>query len=460
MPAVATLGVMLIGITGASYWGDESATIVAISRPLPALWRMLGRIDAVHGLYYVGMWAVAREAGTSEFALRLPSALAMAAAAFGIAAIGWRLRSACTGVLAGLVFACLPVISSWGQNARPYAMVVAAAGLASYLLVLVIERPARGRLAAYGASVALLGYLNLIGLLLVTAHGVTVAVGSRGANVSLFRRWLSAAVPGCVAVTPVAVFGWRERAQIAGPAHLRPSIKVLQDLVVTLGGGTVLSAGVIIALASLGVVCCDWPSRLRATDRLAWLCLPWLIMPPVILLIASQYVRVYDYQYLLYCVIPAVLLAGAGLSSLWPPWRVAALAIVFILVLPGQVAARSADGHGVNIRGAAELLAQRAHVGDAVLYPPGVVPDWAAAYPYGFTKLRNIGYREGPVAAAGEYGIGAPLAVIKRRLTSVRRLWVIGMGRDQPTPGYVTRQFRLVDNWQLSNIYLRLYERG
>lgn len=127
---------------------------------------MLGHVDAVHGLFYSIEWGVARLFGTSENALRWPSAFAMACATLGIAVIGRRLMSARAGVLAGLVFAALPMTSSIGQDARSNAMVVAAAVLASYLLLVVIEQPGGRQLAAYALAIALIGYLNLVSLLL------------------------------------------------------------------------------------------------------------------------------------------------------------------------------------------------------------------------------------------------------------------------------------------------------
>ncbi len=92
-PPAVTLLVMLWGIATPSYWRDESATLSAVDRSLPQLVRMLGRLDAVHGFYYLLMWPVAHFIGTREFETRLPSAVAMAAAALGIAAIGGRVRS-------------------------------------------------------------------------------------------------------------------------------------------------------------------------------------------------------------------------------------------------------------------------------------------------------------------------------------------------------------------------------
>ena len=185
-PAV-TLVVMLWGITAPAYWGDEADTVSAVSRSLPQLLLMLRHVDAVHGLYYLSLWPVVRVLGPGEFATRLPSALAMAAAALGIAAIARGLVSARAALWAGLLFAATPMISAQGHDARPYGMVTASAVLASYLLIRAVDSRRRGWFAAYGASLVLLGYLELFGLLLIVAHGVTLA-GLRWRGTA--RRWL------------------------------------------------------------------------------------------------------------------------------------------------------------------------------------------------------------------------------------------------------------------------------
>ena len=174
-PPTVTLIVGLWGVTARPYWGDEIDTVSAVSRSLPQLARLLGHVDAVHGLYYLLLWPVARVVGTGELALRLPSVAAMAAAAFGVTVIGRTLRSARAGVCAGLVFAALPIVTQQAHDARPYAMVTAAAVLASYLLLRAVADPRPARWACYGLSLALVGYLELLALLVVAAHAVTLA---------------------------------------------------------------------------------------------------------------------------------------------------------------------------------------------------------------------------------------------------------------------------------------------
>jgi mannosyltransferase len=57
----------------------------------------------------------------------------------------------------------------------------------------------------------------------------------------------------------------------------------------------------------------NWPGSVPA------LCLPWLILPPAILLVASLVTPVYTLRYVLLC-IPAIALLAPGLSrSAWWP---------------------------------------------------------------------------------------------------------------------------------------------
>lgn len=465
VPAVVTLAVMVYGLGGASYWRDETATVSATDRSFPQLLRMLGRVDAVHGLYYSVVWAVARVFGTSEIALRLPSAVAMAAAALGVAVIGRRLRSRRTGLLAGLVFAALPEVTLAGQDARPYAMVVAAATLASYLLLNVMERPGAREVAAYALAIAVLGYLNVVGLLLVLAHAVTVgrwAAGRWAAGRWAAGRWAAGAGAGIVATAPVVLFGWRQRGQIG---WIRvPGWSSVWELLPVLTAGSVVSVAVISILATLGTVHDDG-QQARPAERLGWLCLPWIGVPPAVAFIAAQgQVHFFSPYYLLYLLPSVALLTGAGLASLTAPAPWAALALIVILALPAQYADRQPDGHGDDIRGAALFLARNARGTDAVIYgggPAGAAePDWAFAYPYGFTKPRNIAWQSSPAADAGLFGGTVPASVLRQRLARFSRVWVVELGRDMAgTPAIPAKQFRLTGTWQVSDIWLHLYQR-
>ncbi len=498
VPALVTFAVTTWGIGSASFWRDEAATLSATRRPLPDLIAMLGHVDAVHGAYYLLMWPLAHVVGVSEVVMRLPSAVAMAAAAGGVAAGGRRLGSWQAGLCSGLVFAALPMTSRYGQEARSYALVTAAAVLASYLLVRVITTPGRRWLVGYGLSLAALGSLNIFGLLIVPAHAVTLAAtrrrpthGSAGGEkadggrepagggegdgadpgTGVLRGWLIAVAAAVVGVSPVALFAWRERAQFAWLLNQKPGWQALYALVTGLTG-SVVSFALIAALSVLAVLGGGRRdhARLGRRDharlggrRLAWLGAPWLIVPPALLFAVSQVDPAYQLRYLVFCVPAVAILAGAGLAEFTRYWGIAALVALVALValaLPSQISIREPAGHGDNIRAAAQVLQARARPADDVIYDdPGTRTD-SLAYPYGFTGLRDISLLTTPSETQNLGGTQVSPRLLASRLAGARRVWLIEVAaQPQVPPVMAAMPFRRVRAWQIGAMTLWLYVR-
>src|SRR5215831_7592302 len=147
IPAAVMAAIGLWGLArDSSVSNDEAATRIAAKLSLGHLLFLLRHIDAVHGLYYLLMhaWVVF---GTGPVSLRVPSVIAMTAAAGLTGTLGARLgRSGWVGLFAGLVMAATPATSFYGQTARSYALVYACVTGATLALV-----------AAVGAQAAALG---------------------------------------------------------------------------------------------------------------------------------------------------------------------------------------------------------------------------------------------------------------------------------------------------------------
>jgi len=506
LPAGAALGMNLWGITGASFWRDEAATLSVVRRQAPAFWRMLEHTDVVHGLYYVIMWPLVRVLGFGELGARLPSALAMSLAALGTAAIGRRLMSPRAGIAAGLTFAFLPMTSRYGQEARSYAMVLALAVLASYLLVRIVGADARGAaprrwLAAYAAVVALMGWANLISLLLVPAHALTLVWSRRsgpagrlpGADAPAqwrhVRGWLISVAAAGALVCPLVVLAWPQRhgtQRFLTPTTLASVGSVPRALT---GSWPVLIAVLALGLAGAAA---GGPRR----TALRQLCLPWLLAPPLLLLAAGLATPAYDPRYILFCIPAVALLAGGELDAVairaaaWlanrarsttasrsaaPPGRartdslaaravIAGLAGIALLGLPAQLACRGPDGHGDNIRQVAQILAGHERSGDAVLY---FWPWWrqiSAAYPAAFSQLRDVSLARSPAQDGNFTGTQLPAAGIRARLAAVRRVWLVEFQRYpsqpfQPYPVLAASAWKVAMRWHASDFVLTLYVR-
>ena len=471
-PAV-TAGMTLWGIRAHSYWGDETDTVSAVSRSVPQLVRLLGHIDAVHGLYYLLLWPVATVAGTGELAMRLPSVLAMAGAAAGVSVIARRLAGRRAGLYAGLVFAVLPTVSLQGQDARPYAVVTAAAVLASYLLIRAAGDPRARWLAGYGLSIVLVGYLQMFGLLLAAAHLVTLAglswrrAAAAGGRPWLTwrgltwrgpaRRWLVTFTAAGVALLPLLIIGWAQRAAIAWIT--RPGWSAAGGAVSSLAAGSLASVIVLGLLCALGVhggprgrwpVQADQPvppwAAAAGSRVLGWLAVPWLLLPPAVLLVVSQVKPVYNGRYITYCLPAVALLAGCGLAALRQPVRAGALALVVALAVPPQLALRAPDG---GIRAAAQFLRGHEQPGDAIIYPDSLIPPWALAYPDGFAGLRDLSLRQTAATAGLLYATTVPRPVLEQREQTARRIWAVQSGPGGDPAAYLAPGFRLAHEWTL-----------
>ena len=218
-----------------------------------------------------------------------------------------------------------------------------------------------------------------------------------------------AVVAALIVVSPVAVVGYGQLHQIH---WLKPP-----------GLGSVLSVQRIVGQSSwlflLTVVIClagvavsasagrsrlprDWPAGLIA------LCLPWLVLPPVILLTASLAHPVYTYRYIVYCIPAAALLIGAAVAALGRYAGPVALVLILVAGLHIQLAQRRADGHGINIRAADHLVARHAEPGTRCSTSARRAARGKAsgerllerAYPYGLARLRDVSAGVSPQQSA------------------------------------------------------------
>ncbi|HEU5420545.1 MAG TPA: glycosyltransferase family 39 protein [Streptosporangiaceae bacterium] len=468
LPPVVTFVVMMIGITAPSYWRDEAATMAAVKRPFGDMIQMLGNVDAVHGAYYVVAWVVVRVFGTGEMAMRMPSAIAMVIAAVFVAALGRRLASPRAGLFAGLLFAVVPDISLYGQDARSYAMVTAMATIASYVLVRALgARHGRQRRwwITYAISIALLGILNIFGLLLLAAHGATIGLrmirpAEGQSRRALLLRWLVAGCVGLLVTSPLIALGWMQRGQLSwltapGYAGLFSVTKLIGPQLMSLAVLAAVVGGIVVAI--LRSPQRQAPEWLRT---LPGLCLPWLILPPAILLIGSAITPVYNFRYILFCVPAAALLGGAGLAALGRIGGTAALVIVALLSVNSQVFFRTPGGHGDDIRQADRLIAATAKPGDVVLYTNNNAESFGAAYSYGLGKLTNIELSQRPIPSATLGGVNVSPQVLHERLGRASRLWIVQIDESAPARELLEGlHYHLIWIWHTSDIWLRLYVR-
>ncbi len=506
VPAVTSLVVGGYEIGGPSLWRDEAYTKDAIARPAGQIFTLLGHMDAVHGAYYLLMHVIAAAVGTSAAALRFPSLCAMVVAAAVTAAIGRRAAAlaqraaaagpgrldlpALTGFLAGMVFATAPAMTFYAQMARSYAIVTMFATIASYLLLRAYPDGRWRWWSAYAVAVALTGLFNLFGLLILAAHGVTLLLtdtrGRQGRGRRIGRvplRWLAACAVALIVLGPLLRVAGGQQEQIAWLT--RPDFKTIDRLLHDFAGSKELVVPfALLVLVGLVTACLsdDW----RPLNPVA-IALPWLVVPPFLLIAASYVKPVYYERYVEFCLPALAILVGAGLAGiarlasaapvrrLRVTWLPVAVAVIVVLGLAAmlvgpQGAIRQTAARPDNLRLASAIVAAHEQPGDVVFYIPLDAHVLGTGYPAPFERLRDIALAESPIASGTLTGteITSP-ARLKSRFTDVRRVWVVTGASNYKFPVPSTRVdeekmaliagagMHIIHRWLAGEVMLTLY---
>ena len=542
VPAAVSLVLGGYQIGDPSLWRDEAYTKDAIARPFGQIFALLGHQDAVHGAYYLLMHVVAAVLGTSATALRFPSLCAMVIAAGFVAATGRRAAAlalppaganrapaaaggapdtadgaadtgrngrgldvpALTGLFSGLLFATAPYMTYYAQMARSYAIETMFAVIASYLLLRAWPDGRWRWWLGYGAAVALTGLFNIFGLLIVAAHGVTLlltdargqtAPGRRAGRIPL--RWLAACAAAVIVLGPLLGLASRQQVQIAWLN--RPTLNAMERLLTNLAGSRPLI--VPFALLALGGLLAAWLADHWRPLNPAAIALPWLVVPPFVLVAVSFVKPVYYVRYIEFCLPALAILAGAGLTGLvrlaavtplrrarlgrwrlgplrlgdlglaWLP-AVLAVAVLAALLAGPQQAIRQTAARPDNLRLASAIVAAHEQPGDVVFYIPATMHVLGTGYPAPFGRLRDIALNESAIASGTLTGteITSP-ARLKSRFTasSAQRVWVVTGASNYKFPVPSTPMdkekmalvagagLHILHRWQAGEVMLTLY---
>jgi mannosyltransferase len=429
-PALATLAIAFLRINGPQLGTDELVTSDVGHRSMGQILAMLHNVDAVHATYYFLMHGWMAVFGDSETAMRMPSALAMSGTAALVALIGRRLFGPRAGMCGGLLFALIPVVSRFAQEARSYALVVLAATLATFLLLRALDMPRRWwRWAGYALCVAAVGLLHLVALTVLAGHCVAVVLRARQEGRVLWCFCL-AALAGAAGVIPVVVLGtsqasrqlfWVPEPDVWGLADLWPQL---------FASG--LCAGVVITLAAMA-----WKER---RDALL-LCFTVAVLPPFVLWAASHGdVSYFRFQYAMFTVPAWTVLAGAGLARATRSWLTVAVAltVVGLLVLPDQRRMRGEFEHDVphnaDYMAAARTIEKYYHPGDAAVYvkgAPWMLDQGVRYYLRPGLKLREVFVAVSAAENSELYPVYCPAPAACLR--GENRIWVVVPGND-PDP--------------------------
>ncbi|MFG2961266.1 glycosyltransferase family 39 protein [Streptomyces sp. NPDC048291] len=486
LPAAVMLAVGFWGLHRGGMWRDEAVTYQVARRTVPQIWRLLHDVDAVHGLYYLLMHLVlAADPGhPGEVVLRLPSVCAAAVTAALVAVLGSRLARPRVGLWAGLLYAVTPLVGHYAQEGRSYALVAAGATGATLLLVRAVREEGWRAWWWYGAVLGVTCWLHEFAVLLLLAHAGTLALARSSGRV--WRGWGCAAGGVALSLLPMVVVSHGQSAQVAWLRE--PDVETAQELLRQYLGPTDRVYWPCLALGLLGL------TRLvgrRGEVTLAAVALPLAVLPPVALMLASQYTPLYVDRYVLYALAGAPLLVALGADQVArvfgrlrshgtrtaprSPAVTLAGVLAVVLAFTHQVPLLRADrvpGTRPDDLGAvAAAVARVLRPGDPVLFLPAHARGAEFAYPADFKGTRDVALAEPGADSGTLYGREVGAGVLRRRLAGVDEVWAVmekyalvsgyrpRLGTERAKFAVLNQQFVLRQEMVIDRVALRLYVR-
>jgi mannosyltransferase len=493
-----------------SIWYDEVATVSATTRTWPELWRMLGTVDAVHGLYYLLMHAWIDVVGYTPFGLRLPSAVVTGVAAGCLVALTRRVATRSVALTAGIAFCLFPRVTWMGTEGRSYALSVALAVCLTLVLASACRRAGEDRRtrarwwAAYG-SLAIVSVTVFIYLaLLVVAHGVTLlwatgsarAEGVRGRDrradaARSLAGWAAAAGVAGLVCLPLAFAIVAQSGQVS---WINPiSDRSFHSVFLTqLFLGNPWFATAAWSLAALGCIVLALGRRapgpaapLAATPSpfaptLAQLAVPWAVVPSLGLVAMSVLIGpLYSPRYLTFTAPAVALVLAVGAVTVGRDRRTAlVLLLLAALSAPTVVAQRQPEAKQrssweqvARIVDAERSATAREEPGtrEAVIYgplrkhPKATSRAISYAYPYAFEGLEDITLKTPPGETGGLWEERYRVRDRLDELDGVDVVWLVTSDRQDWRPGITGHVaplgFTLDEEWNLSYVNLLRFER-
>ena len=290
-------------------------------------------------------------------------------------------------------------------------------------------------------------------------------------------------------LSPLVALAGHQQQQISWLA--RPDVRAIERLVSTTAG----SRALVLPLALLtlgGLVAACLADGWRPLNPAA-IALPWLVVPPFLLIAASFVKPVYYVRYVEFCLPALAIAASAGLTGLvrlaartplarglagrdwaglgwaWLPAAVV-IAVLATLLAGPQQAIRQDAARPDNLRRASAIVAAHEQPGNVVFYIPFTMRVLGTGYPAPFLRLRDLAAARSAIASATLTGteITRP-AELKSRFTGVRRVWVVTGASNYkfPTPATAMDKekmallaaagLRIIARWQAGEVMLTLY---
>ena len=366
--AALVAAVLVVAYIGSeSIWLDEAVSIM-IAHDWDNMWRISFQSEANMWLYHTVLhfWL---QLGQNEVWIRLLSAIFAIATVPVVLALGARLVDPRAGAIAAFVLAANVYFIQYAQEARSYSLLLFLVTVSSYYFVSCIERPARNNWVGYIFSSVLALYAHFFGALALGAHALSVVFLRRrdipwGALVLSYAAMLLLLVP--------ILFS----SFLKGASHIawieQPNVLTLYHTVQEFAGSAPTLVLVYLPLSVIAIVSAVRTFRRCRFGFEAWRVafLVMLFLAPILFVFSfSLLVKpIFVPRYLIFCLIPFVLLVAAGFGAFRARWIIAGLATVLVLSSGRSIVKLYTERHKEDWRSATAFVLSQAKPHDAVLF--------------------------------------------------------------------------------------------
>jgi mannosyltransferase len=242
-----------------SFSSDEAVTALLVHADLWSMLSTLPSTESTPPLYYVAAWSWTQVFGSGEVGLRSLSAVVGTATIPIVYVAGRDLLSRSVGLAAAAVAAVSPMLVSYAQEARSYALLVALTGLSFALFVRARAEPKTSTLAGWCIVSALALTTHYFAAFVVVPEALLLLYVWRIGQVGIAVAALAAAG---LALVPLALEQQENRlaANIAAGDPLPSRIVILvkqfliggsapHDRIVALVGGVLLVTSIVLVVA-------------------------------------------------------------------------------------------------------------------------------------------------------------------------------------------------------------------
>ena len=427
------------GLLTQSLWRDEVDALRFSTQALPALLEMFRKPEENGPLFFLTLRPWLAIGGSSEFALRFPSALAGTLAVPLLYALLRRLtRERSTATIAALLLATAPYAVWYGQEAKMYAALTVLVPLSFYLAVQASWKDRWWRWALLYIVTSLSFYTHLLAALALPVQAVwllilpTLAPGLEPPTAPR-RRWSALLYLALLILPYLPLMQWQLPAWLAADQQTGypfvPLPTILLVLLTAFSRGILpvsqrltLLPSVLALLAGIGL----WAAMpAQGAPRARWwrwgvigLLLAWLLWPALGIYLISLRRPLFADRYLIWALPAFLALAAMGVTALARVWRPLGWVVLGAILALNLAAVWSQVAQPIksDFRAAAQFVSERKQPGDLLVfqipynrytfaYYSGAVDRWLDG-PY-----TNNGMSEADLDAEMTHGTGDARAV-------------------------------------------------